>query len=211
MRELANAGPGPAKSDPVRAVHVVHSDQPGIARVHHVNPAGSIDADARRAVELSDIRTIGAEAGPVGSVHIVDADDAGIVRIGNVDSAGGIHRDAVGAVKLPDIAALCSVRDQVAAVQVIGAEYLAGVREIERRVRGVVAGCPRDDDSVCPVELGAGTVDRLRRSIHCQRAAEGPLEGKGAGHMTASASAGAPFHSRAARKAGVDRRRPVGR
>src|SRR5207302_2247055 len=130
--------------------------------------------------------------------------------IGNVDSASEIQRDAVRAVKLPDIAALCSVRDQVAAVQVVGAEYLAGVREVERRVRRIVAGRSRDNDPGCSIDLGGGAVDRLRRSIHCQRAAEGALEGKGAGHMTASATARATFNSRAARKAGVDRRHPVG-
>src|SRR5258708_20016525 len=107
LRELANAGSDPAKSDPVRAVHIVHSDQPGIARVHHVNPAGSIHANTRRIVELSDIRTIGAEAGPVGSVHIVDAYAAGLVRIAYVDSASVTHPTALPPLKLPPLPPPC--------------------------------------------------------------------------------------------------------
>ena len=210
MRKLAIAGSGTAEGGPVRAVHVVDPDELVVAGVHHVDPARGIDADARRIVELSDIRTIGTEAGPVGAVHVVDADDAGVVRVGHVDPARGIHRDAVGAVELPDVAALRSIRDEVGPVQVVGAEDLAGVREIERRVRGVVAGRAASDHPVGSIDLGSGAVDRLRRSVHRQGAAEGSREGEAAGHVAASAAARAMLHRRAVGKGGVDRDRFVG-
>ena len=133
-------------------------------------------------------------------------DEARVVRIGHVDSAGGIHRDPVGPVKLPNIAALCSVRDQIGTVQVIGPENLVGVREIERRVRGIVAGRARDNDPVGSVDLGSRTVDRLHRSVHRQRAAEGPREGRAAGHGAASAAAREPDASTPAGAIGSGRR-----